>query len=138
MPRPIAAQLKDAEKLIRSRAEAAQAGLMLELTKRVVEKTPVDIGRARANWQAGIGSPDRTVTDGKDRGWGVTIAKAGVEFDRAPLGVPMFLTNSLPYIIPLEFGHSKKQAPGGMLRLAMAELRGAAARVAAIVRQDRG
>lgn len=138
MPEPIAMQIKRAEKLVRSRAEAAQAALMLELTKRVVQRTPVDTGRARGNWMAGIGTPDRSTTTSTDSAGAATIRAAGGQFKRGPLGVPLFLTNSLPYIRRLEYDRWSKQAPGGMVRLAMAELRQTAREVAAIVRGTRG
>lgn len=33
----------------------------------------------------------------------------------------IYVSNSLPYIVPLEFGHSK-QAPAGMVRTAIADV----------------
>jgi hypothetical protein len=44
------------------------------------------------------------------------IVDGAIEFKA---GDTAYITNSLPYAIPLEFGHSQ-QAPGGMVRITVA------------------
>lgn len=88
--------------------------LGLQIQKGISMKTPVDTGRARANWFMAEGAPETSTTD----------AKTPKTYDRADFqgnGVPIFITNSLPYIVPLEYGHSK-QAPAGMVRVTLAEI----------------
>jgi len=88
----------------------------------VVKRTPVDEGRARANWQIGIGTiPGKTTTTdkqplGSDPGIPADVAK----IDGTKI---VYISNSLDYIVPLEDG-SSKQAPQGMAALTMAELQG--------------
>lgn len=85
----------------------------------IVIRTPVDTGCARASWRIGIGSPDRTYEQpGRVYSDATAIAmrqtsKLDVLTD---LDTPIYITNSLPYIRRLEFGHSK-QAPRGMVHL---------------------
>lgn len=45
------------------------------------------------------------------------IKDGAIEF---PIGETAYITNSLPYAIPLEFGHST-QAPHGMVRVTLVE-----------------
>jgi hypothetical protein len=76
-------------------------------------------GRFRGNWMFSIGSPDNTTTEEVDpsgRKSTARIVDGAIEFKA---GDTAFITNSLPYAIPLEFGHSQ-QAPGGMVRITVA------------------
>ncbi|KPY33178.1 hypothetical protein [Pseudomonas syringae] len=76
-------------------------------------------GRFRGNWMFGIGAPDGTTTEEIDPSGSKSTARIvnGVLEFRA--GDVAYITNSLPYAIPLEFGHST-QAPGGMVRITVA------------------
>jgi hypothetical protein len=76
-------------------------------------------GRFRGNWMFSIGSPDSTTTDEVDpsgRKSTARIVDGAIEFKA---GDTAYITNSLLYAIPLEFGHSQ-QAPGGMVRITVA------------------
>ena len=90
----------------------------LDLFRGVVMSTPVDTGRARGNWQVTLGAPasgEVNVT-GSALGVGAASVAHGAEtVKRAKGDVSIFLTNNLPYIRALEYGHSK-QAPNGMVR----------------------
>lgn len=76
-------------------------------------------GRFRGNWMFGIGAPDGATTEEVDPSGSKSTARIvnGVLEFRA--GDVAYITNSLPYAIPLEFGHST-QAPGGMVRITVA------------------
>ncbi|WP_439895304.1 hypothetical protein ACTACV_10405 [Pseudomonas syringae] len=76
-------------------------------------------GRFRGNWMFGIGAPDGATTEEVDHSGSKSTARIvnGVLEFRA--GDVAYITNSLPYAIPLEFGHST-QAPGGMVRITVA------------------
>lgn len=109
----------------------------LEFIKRVIEKTPVDFGRARAGWASyavhlgrspRIGSANRegsrrtglaheSATDAQRTG----LAEG--EWREHLRGTDQFieLINGVPYIVHLEFG-SSKQAPAGMMRLTFREM----------------
>ncbi|PBQ00329.1 hypothetical protein CCL17_16975 [Pseudomonas congelans] len=76
-------------------------------------------GRFRGNWMFGIGAPNNTTTEELDPSGSKSnarIANGVLEFHAGDVA---YITNSLPYAIPLEFGHST-QAPGGMVRITVA------------------
>lgn len=96
----------------------------------IVEKTPVDTGRARGNWNISVGSPDESTSN-----------STGTKFS-SPKSLPepngdesIFITNNLPYITKLEYGGYpdppkkdggktaggfSKQAPNGMVGVTLA------------------
>lgn len=83
----------------------------------IIMMTPVHEGRARGNWSAGVGEYSTTPDEKKiDKSGAATIAAAQAVANSAGAGKIIYLTNSLPYIRPLEFGSSKK-APAGMVRV---------------------
>ncbi|MDD1947736.1 hypothetical protein [Pseudomonas carnis] len=76
-------------------------------------------GRFRGNWMFGVGAPDDTTTEGVDPNGSVSSARIRDGVIEFSAGETCYITNSLPYAIPLEFGHST-QAPGGMVRVTVA------------------
>jgi hypothetical protein len=94
---------------------------------RVIYRSPVDTGRFRANWGVQIGSPFKGVKDEfdktpiMDRG-GSAANNAASDVDKWNGDGSIFLCNNLAYSIALENGHSKGQAPGGMVKLAVPEV----------------
>jgi hypothetical protein len=96
--------------------------ITMEAFERVVLKTPVDTGRARANWSPAIGAPTTASSPDKmDKSGGATIALAQkAAFDWNCIG-SIFLCNNLPYIGALEYG-SSRQAPAGMVRVTLGEI----------------
>jgi len=88
----------------------------LDLCNSIIMATPVDTGIARGGWLPSIDAPASGQGE-KDRGGGKTLARVNAMVDQAP-GNVFFLTNNVPYIRPLEYGHSA-QAPQGMVRLAV-------------------
>lgn len=92
-------------------ARDASVVLALTLHKKITEKTPVDTGRARANWFVAEGAPRLDTTTAVSPVAPPALTGKSV----------IFITNSLPYIVPLEYGHSK-QAAFGMVRVAIAEV----------------
>jgi hypothetical protein len=107
-------------------------GLGLETQGRLMDKTPVDRGRARANWNVSTGAPDTSTDD--------NATKASVPAKQAEGasrilrtdfagGEELFVTNGLPYIKGLEDGHSQ-QAPAGMVAVTVQELKPVAEQIA--------
>lgn len=91
--------------------------IILELDKRVVLSTPVDTGRARGNWFPSIGAPStQRMDDAEDESGSQAISAIASIAGSARLGDVAWLTNNLPYILPLENGHSD-QAPLGMIEM---------------------
>lgn len=77
-------------------------------------------GRARANWFAAIGAASGEVTQTVDPSGGATIAAGNVVISSADNKSEIHLTNNLPYIVPLNEGHSH-QAPAGFIENAVDE-----------------
>lgn len=97
----------------------------LQVLTGVVLRTPVDTGRARGNWQLTLGEPAEKVIDRSDKNEnpmtvGQEMAKAA-QINK--LGVDVFITNNVEYILYLEEGTSK-QAPSGMVALTLEEVAG--------------
>ena len=89
--------------------------ISLDAYTRVTKKTPVDTGRARANWNLSVGYIDDTTTQS-------VMQKSPMLSKNTGLDKAIYITNSLPYINALEHGHSK-QAPRGMVGVTMNELK---------------
>lgn len=87
---------------------------------RVSERTPVDTGTARANWNLFVGEPDDTV---RTRPAGAPPARAVRMTSALPADGPrkVYITNNIPYIVKLERGGSR-QAPAGMVDVTLAEI----------------
>lgn len=97
-----------------------------EALRRVVNKTPVDTGRARSNWMTALNTiPSETVeltADlSREQASAVSINRGLNVIDSAQPFTTISIANNLPYIGVLEYGGSK-QAPEGMVRVTLAEL----------------
>ena len=89
--------------------------IVFDAHKMVSLKTPVKTGRARGNWNVSVSSIDRSV-DLNKKGYKSPTQRKGDGLKTN------YIVNSLPYIRRLEYGHSK-QAPNGMVRVTVNELR---------------
>jgi len=78
-------------------------------------------GRLRANWNVSIGGIDTSTTDAIDAEGVATIENGSQVIGNASAAQDVFIANSLPYAIPIEYGHSGVQAPEGMVRVTVAE-----------------
>lgn len=100
---------------------------VVECFSNIVQKTPVDTGRARASWTFGIGSeplakmPPGQYPDFQGDTIDAAIEKHKSAIQSAPSDVAWYISNHLEYIEALEVGWSKQQ-PQGMVRLALQEL----------------
>ena len=99
-----------------------QKKIAFEAIRRIPEKTPVDTGRAKGNWQITIGSPAGAILELFDKDGNPTIAKAMAQLQNLPPYQVVYITNNVHYIIYLENGHSM-QAPAGMVSVTIEELR---------------
>lgn len=88
----------------------------LELQAGMIEKSPVDTGRFKGNWQAGIGVVNTATDSGDDKSGAGALGRTQTVLATWKPGQKIILTNSLPYAKRLEYGWSD-QAPGGMVRL---------------------
>lgn len=96
----------------------------LQAHSRITVRTPVDKGRAKANWFVRIGGAGNKVTENTDKTGTSTIADGAAEIAkyRSLKTFPVIsLYNNLPYINRLETGYSN-QAPIGMVAVTVTEL----------------
>lgn len=103
------------------RADKVVREICLNLLTDIVYNTPVDTGRARANWFTSIGSASTDsvpYTGGKDAAGGASINRSMADVAKAT-GQVFYISNNLPYIYRLEFEGWSKQAPRGMVRIAI-------------------
>ena len=92
--------------------------ITLSLYRDVIIGTPVDTGRARANWQLAIGSAPASVLNKTDKGRpksdsgasGSEVRKANQKMGVRKAGRAVFIANNLGYIGKLEEGHSKQSS----------------------------
>ena len=92
--------------------------ITLSLYRDVIIGTPVDTGRARANWQLAIGSAPASVLNKTDKGRpksdsgasGSEVRKANQKMGVRKAGRSVFIANNLGYIGKLEEGHSKQSS----------------------------
>lgn len=126
-----------AKTLVPQQLQLLHKKVALEGLKRIVLKTAVDTGRARGNWQTTVDTapPDKEVkkafpakSDKKAKDANGTqvatdvINKGSAEIAKVQPFSTTYITNNVPYIIWLEDG-SSKQAPNGMVKLTIEELR---------------
>lgn len=78
-------------------------------------------GRLRANWNVSLVTPDTSTTDAIDKSGQAAIARGASVAGEADGIKDIFIMNSLPYALPIEYGHSGVQAPAGMVRVSVAE-----------------
>lgn len=89
--------------------------VVFDITREIIQKTPVDTGHARSNWFWGVqvvSDEDATLS----KSGAPSLARAASFASTVRSGGVVYLTNNLPYILPLEFG-SSQQAPAGMVRI---------------------
>lgn len=107
--------------------------IALDLYGRITKKTPVDTGRARANWNLSIGSPDYSIEKTDVKSTGKHKNKTSPPSTPKPKKPKLkrgdgmriiYITNNLPYISALEYGHSKQAAPHAMVRKSVQEVTG--------------
>jgi hypothetical protein len=127
----VAANVKEFNSLIQEWAKTVPIGsvidlqrkMALEAIQRLIKKTPVDSGRARGGWQTAIGPGNNTDNGIFDKSGGSAIQETEKVVNQ--LGsqfVLLTIFNNVPYITFLEDG-SSSQAPRGMVRLTIQELK---------------
>jgi len=100
--------------------------IRIEAAAGLINRTPIDTGLARGNWQSSIGSPITSKTDRLDTeagtaptgGSGVSMREA-TSVAHQDIEKDFYVTNNVDYIRDLEFGASKQAS--GMVRLTVAD-----------------
>lgn len=131
------------------KVDTAARAIVLTIFSGVIEKTPVDTGMARGNWQIGFDTIPRGILSAPDRTKGSASGRVQSALGNQPIiGHVVYLVNNLPYIGTLEYGgypnppkHGSwvkgkkgghyvikssggysKQAPAGMVRVTLSEI----------------
>ena len=95
--------------------------IALDALTGIVDNNPVLTGQSRGNWQVSNGSPVEGILNTTDKDGARTKANGNAIINQStPFGV-IYITNNLPYIIPLEEGSSGK-APEGMVAITLDRL----------------
>jgi hypothetical protein len=94
---------KNAEKLVKEVASKSLAN--------VVYDTPVDTGRARANWIVNIGSSSNYSTITQDKIGYTAVGKGNAIIEKYKSGDVIYITNNVDYIVKLDNGWSKRWQP---------------------------
>lgn len=93
----------------------------IALFREVIQRTPVDTGRLRGNWQTTTGSPAYGIAERFDKTGAVAFGEALAKIGGA--GSITYLTNNLPYAQRIEYdGWSHTKAPAGMVRVSFARI----------------
>lgn len=118
------------------KAELVVRGAALELASQMIDRSPVDTGRFKNNWIPSIGAAlNPATTSDLDKSGEKALSAIRQSLDGWKPGQKIWITNSLPYAMKLEYGHSK-QAANGMVRLAVQNYSEAVKRAADQVRNS--
>ena len=118
-------------------ASAIARKVALELYTKVVQKSPVDSGRLRGNWNVGLNGVDNTEypIDASALGSlpsGSGLTRSASALSSFKIGDTIFITNNMPYVYKLEYGlyndgpktvgGYSRQAPQGFVRITYKEV----------------
>ena len=99
------------------------------LFREVIQRTPVDTGRLKGNWQASVGSPVTGTVTTTDKDGSSTVASMAAAI--GGWGSKTFLTNNLVYAHRIEWdGWSHTKSPQGMVRVSLARINAIVAKAA--------
>lgn len=101
----------------KQRLDYVQKSVLFQLGQSVVVLSPVDTGIFRSNWRFEIGGYDNTYVNDESiiESKSATVGRLQAKINNVEVGSAFFISNNLPYAIPLENGHSQ-QRPEGMVR----------------------
>lgn len=107
--------------------QTAVRKITFEAFKRIILRTPVDTGRARANWAVTVGTATTFQIEDADKSGTATLKAAQDGTLAWNCTGSIFMSNNLPYIGVLEYGKEdgtpgSKQAPRGMVRVSVEEM----------------
>ena len=100
--------VKDAKK----KTKAVKRKFAFACYAEIAKRTPVDTGRARANWNVSVGKPDYSTDEEKTCKDGEPLPHKESEFE-ADGDESIYITNNLPYIKTLEFGGYPEEVKKG-------------------------
>jgi hypothetical protein len=101
-------------------ADVAVRKVALQVAGSLIERSPVDSGRFKNNWIAGVNVPNTATSVEADKSGSAALGRISQAIAAVPAGGVIYICNSLPYARRLEYGWSK-QAANGMVRITALE-----------------
>ena len=112
--------------LTKGKMEVVVKKSFIQLSSEIIETSPVDTGRFRANWLPAVNGYRIDTTESTDET--KAIAKVVSTVNKYKLGDTVTLSNNLPYSTAIEFGLFRgegekiikgfsKKAPSGVVRI---------------------
>jgi hypothetical protein len=117
-PSRAASKLRKLGKKIEVNANKNTIKLASVIQQTIILATPVDTGRARANWQATVGVPFKRVLDEVDETGSKTISENDSNISKRKFKENIYISNNLAYIKRLNDGYSA-QAPKAFVEQAI-------------------
>ena len=98
----------------------------IDITSRIIFRTPVLSGLLKNNWFCSFGSPSDATTNHTGKQGTAALARATTVINSWDIDSEqsLFITNNLPYAEAIENGHSRVKAPAGMVKVVMVEVGG--------------
>ena len=127
-------QVSEANAVLMGKTKLAVVKVISEVSRSVIQGTPVDKGMLINNWYAANTSPSKRKNKSRDPSGKKSIGRVAKALRRLKLGQTFYLTNNLPYAAVVEYGRYpnpsraknpktrngfSKQAPAGMMRLGL-------------------
>lgn len=103
------------------RANQVVRKVVLDISKGVIKKSPVDTGRFKGNWQYGTDSAPAGAVEIYDEDGRGTLAHIAGQVPQQAAGHVHYIVNNLPYAQALEDGHSTQSPPGNMVASTVSE-----------------
>lgn len=100
--------------------DEAVVAINSKLSRDIILATPIDTGRARGNWIATIGSPSSESSDSTNVSSALSNSQS---IANESAGKVFYLANNLPYIHRLEYNSWSTQAPNGMVRVSLQNIK---------------
>ena len=100
--------------------------IVFDVYRNVVMRTPFDTGRAMGNWQIDIDRMPTDILEATGQAMQDAVAqqlinKSHTIIAKIKNNSVIYIINNCEYIIPLEHGHSRLQAPQGMVKITIEE-----------------
>ena len=130
-------QIKAFAKKVQDKTDATLRVAALDLTSRIINRTPVLTGRAKANWQVTVNEVPTSSLVETDKDGSATMAKAAAILGKAQYIQTVYVANNVNYIVGLEYGKSQK-SPAGMVRVTVAEWSEIVAHAAEVTKRNPG
>ena len=114
------ASLMAATKVIDGDIQKFIKKVCIETFKRFIQRTPVDTGRARGNWQVEINRPASGTVE--ESLWDRVFERGAAKLAQIPPFSVVHITNNVEYVYYLEYTRRSQQHPEGMIEITLVEM----------------